>query len=500
MLGSVADLHIGERGGKPPQGVLVVTFGRRGAGQVVAVDREPGDGELGRDTAGSDQRMRETDSADSPRRAVCPEALDEGRCVSPRDLELRERGEIHQTDPIAHRPTLGRNRLAPRGTKESEWPLRGIVARPWPRDSPCIGVGCEPVRPLPSMHAPEHRAARGLSLVNRGHTEWTSCRPFLEGKVNTELKAEALPGLRDAVVTVRVAAEPPGIDCQRVHRRCAVDHPVGEEAAGAPAFHHPHARPRAQPRAVEAEGRTNKRIRVGRERDRPVHNRLDAGGRKRGHPLHGHRDDGLDPLQIRRQQLHAELRWNAVHTPRASVRFVGTDDEAVAFLAQVPAFLRVADHRELRLPSCRTGGDLRHVGGDQVLVQHRHHRQVQPYHLADFAAPGSRCVDDVRRPDGAPVGMDDPCARCAAFDCPHRFVATDLPAPRTCPGGEGPAWRAWGRRGHRSARGWLRATRRRAPADRRGPAPPTSGCEIHDPGTPRAPVRGGTLPSARPSV
>ena len=68
----------------------------------------------------------------------------------------------------------------------------------------------------------------------------------------------------------------------------------------------------------------------------PVDDGLDAGLRERRHPLHGHRDDGLDPVQLRRQQLHAELGRYAVHAPRAAVRLVGSDDEAVAFLAQIP--------------------------------------------------------------------------------------------------------------------------------------------------------------------
>ena len=254
--------------------------------------------------------------------------------------------------------------------------------------------------------------------------------------MHPELETEALRRLRHSVVAVRPRAEPARVHGQRIHRRGAVHDPVGEETTGAAALHHPHAGTRQQPRVVEPEGRTDEGVRVRRERDRPVHDGPDPGARERRHPLHGQRDDGLDPVQVRRQQLHAEVAGYAVDAPRAAVRLVGSHDEAVAFLAQVPALLRVADHRQLRLPRCHPRGDFRHPGGHQVLVQHRHHRQVHAHHGADFPAPGARRIDDVLGPDRIAAGVDDPWTRGVALDRLHRLAAPDLRASGTGAGGK----------------------------------------------------------------
>ena len=482
MGGAVDHADVGEGCRVAAEKILVVALGRRGAREVVPVRREPGDGELRGDAAGRGQRVGDPDPAHRPRRAVRPEALHEGGRVRPGDLELGERGEIHEAGPVAHRPALGRDRLPPRGAPEGgrhgarlvpcrpgaapgrsddgrriaryvpgrpgapeggRRPIRSVPCRPEggrlvPRSILCRFVAAgEPVRPLPAVHTAEHRSLRRLDRVDRRRPSWPTGRAFLEGVVHPELEAEALHRLGDAVVALRrVTAESSRIDGQRVHRRGAVDHPVGEEASGAAALHHPHARPGQHPGVVEPEGRPDERVRVRRERDRTVHDGLDAGPRERRHPFHGQRRDGLDPVQLRRQQLHAELRRHAVHAPRAAVRLVGTEDEPVALLAQVPALLRVADDRQLRLPGRSALGDLRDPGGDQVLVQHRDHRQIRPHHRADLPAPGTRRVDHVPAADRVPVGMHRPRARGGALDRPHRRMAPDLGPAGSRPRGE----------------------------------------------------------------
>ena len=72
-----------------------------------------------------------------------------------------------------------------------------------------------------------------------------------------------------------------------------------------------------------------------------------------------------------------------------------------------------------------------HLGGDEVLVQHRNHRQINSHHRADLPAPGTCRVDDVLAPDRVAAGMDHPCARGGAFNPLHRLMTPDLGAPRT---------------------------------------------------------------------
>ena len=52
--------------------------------------------------------------------------------------------------------------------------------------------------------------------------------------------------------------------------------------------------------------------------------------------------------------------------------------------------------------------DLRHVLGQDVVVLHGEHRQLQPDHAADLARPEPAGIDDVLGVDRALLGDDGP--------------------------------------------------------------------------------------------
>ena len=107
--------------------------------------------------------------------------------------------------------------------------------------------------------------------------------------MHAELQAEALDGLVDAVVAVGPGAEAAAVDGERIHRRRAMRHPVGEELARAAAFHDAHGGAGEQPGIGHAMGRPDQRVGIGREGDGAVDDGLDARRGECRHARHGPR-------------------------------------------------------------------------------------------------------------------------------------------------------------------------------------------------------------------
>ena len=121
----------------------------------------------------------------------------------------------------------------------------------------------------------------------------------------------------------------------------------------------------------------------------------------------------------------------AVDVTAGCVLLVGTEDEAAVFLAQVPRAVRFAQHAEfgqaLALALLKVGMRF----GDDVLVLHRHHGEVESHHLAGLAGviPGRR--DHVIAGDVALFGVHYPAAGGRLGDPDHRGLAVDRGTART---------------------------------------------------------------------
>ncbi len=77
---------------------------------------------------------------------------------------------------------------------------------------------------------------------------------------------------------------------------------------------------------------------------------------------------------------------------------------------------------------------LRHLVGDEVMMGHRRHRQLQPGPLAHLARIGSACVDNVFTSDGALFRLHQPFAAGCLRDVRRAALADDLHTlgPRSC--------------------------------------------------------------------
>ena len=172
------------------------------------------------------------------------------------------------------------------------------------------------------------------------------------------------------------------------------------------------------------------RVAVRRVGDRTVDDARDAGVGEHRYALAGVEDLRLEAVEVGGPQLVGELVGDAVEPHRGRLPLVRAEDVAVALLAQVVRRVGVAQERQL----VGERGELGDLLGDEVLVRHRHDRQVAAEERHDLAGAVAGGVDhDLAL--GAGLGVrgargDDPSAVGALLETDHALGAADARAHR----------------------------------------------------------------------
>ena len=329
------------------------------------------------------------------------------------DLELGEAAEVEHADPLAHRPALLSDRPEPVGATEA----RALLGR--------LAFRHEPGGALPAAARAEHGALRPQRLVQGRRLGRPPGRALLERQRDRVLVLVQLACLGAGVRPSGVVGVAARIEAPQVPLRLAFRDPFGHRLAGAARLHDAEAERAAEIIVGETVRRPDQRIAIRRVRDRAVDHARDPRFAEHGHARHRVLDVGLEPVEIVGEQLPAELGRRLLAVPgEAAVPFVGPEQQPGAFLAQVPGDVRVAHDRQ-RTTVLRDLGDRR---GDQILVLHRDHRQVQPGHAPDLARPVAGGVDHDLAGDRAGRRADAPLARGGARDTDDRHAPPDFGA------------------------------------------------------------------------
>ena len=206
-----------------------------------------------------------------------------------------------------------------------------------------------------------------------------------------------------------------GAEARDVHRkdvlsRIALGHPARQHQSDpAPLAEAGHHRAR-DPVVAHAAHRADQRIAVGSEGERTVDRLADPDAAERREVPEAHFEVGRQPLEVLRQQLHGEVLRRLQRRPDDAVRLVGADERAAALLAQVDLARVVGGVDDLLGAALK----LRQVLGDEVVVLHGEHRQLDADHLPDLAGPQSGAVHDVLGVHRALVGDAHPRSRRGA--------------------------------------------------------------------------------------
>ncbi len=150
---------------------------------------------------------------------------------------------------------------------------------------------------------------------------------------------------------------------------------------------------------------------VGRERFRPVEERVYARFRQHGHPRHCLFQNGFEMVEIFRQLVEAEIVGNVVQTPRLGVRLEGPEQHLARVFLVVGALVRHPQHRQAFEAVDGFGDDVEMLAGME--------RHGCADHLPDRMAPHARAVHD-------DVGLDVAgfiAAVCRPVDAGNLFDA-----------------------------------------------------------------------------
>jgi hypothetical protein len=322
--------------------------------------------------------------------------FEEGAGARPGDFVLGEIRDLDGADRLADRLDLGRHVVVGPGALEGRL-LVGV-----------LGAVGEPERGLQAEGVAHDRAPRHQPVVERRGLLAAALGQGLVGEGQDEAALVVLRGLDRAVFGRRVVAEAGHVHGPDVDRGLAVHHPLGEteaDAAGLAEAGHDADR---DPVVPEPRHRADHGVAVGAEGEGAVDHVLDAGPAERRDPLEAQFEPVGDAVEVGRQQLVAEVHGRAGHLPGRRARLVGPQQHALAFLPEVHVALVVdaGGQTHVRPPL----DDLRDRLGDQVVVLHGLHGQLQAGHVPDLAGPEAAGVDHHLGVDRAGLGHHVPGA------------------------------------------------------------------------------------------
>ncbi len=206
-------------------------------------------------------------------------------------------------------------------------------------------------------------------------------------------------------------------------------HPGREREADAAPLRQPGHHAAGDPVAAQAPDGPDQRVAVRREGERPIDDAAEPDRLHRRVVLERDRKLGRDAIDVVLEELRTEVPGRLAWGPRHACLLVRAHQHRAAFLADVDLAGEVERHRHLVTGLRDVVGDLLHVLGDQVVVLHREHGQLDPDHPADLARPQPTGVDDVLGVDRLAVLEADIPGRVGSLREPDdRRVLMDLGA------------------------------------------------------------------------
>jgi hypothetical protein len=134
---------------------------------------------------------------------------------------------------------------------------------------------------------------------------------------------------------------------------------------------------------VQTPDRTHQRVAVGSKSERPVDDLFDADALESGKVLEPQLQARRDAIDIRRQQIVAEVPRRFALGPGHASFLVGAHEHAVALLAHVDLAFEVDCVKHFILAF----QNFRHVFRDQVLMLHGENGKLEPHHATHLPRP-----------------------------------------------------------------------------------------------------------------
>ena len=270
-------------------------------------------------------------------------------------------------------------------------------------------------------------------MYGRGLERAAGGQLFVRIRDDEAPRVELPRGIAQVVLARGERAVARDVHAEDVVAGIALDHPLRQREADGTALREPAHAAAGDPKISFAGHRADERIAVGREGERTVHPALDADFGERGEARVADLELWQDAFDIGRQQIHAVVPGCAFRAPVARVAFIHAEQRALAERLQVGEALEVRDRHELATER----GEHRHVVGDEVVVRHWHHRQVEARHATHAPRPKTRRVHHVLRDDAPLLGDHVPVAVGPLLQIEHAVAQDEIGAAAPRGDGEG---------------------------------------------------------------
>ncbi len=183
-------------------------------------------------------------------------------------------------------------------------------------------------------------------------------------------------------------------------------HPVGQREPHAATLTEAGHHTTGAPEIAKPPDRSDQRIAIRREGERPIDNLFDACMLKGGEVSKSDFQGWRNSVEVFLQQFVSKVPRSFFWTPGNAGFFISAHEHAFAFLAKIELAIRVHDMKDFFARGLIDLFDLWHVLGNEIHVFHRKHRKLQANHASDLPRPESAGINDVLRFDRALFGND----------------------------------------------------------------------------------------------
>ena len=297
------------------------------------------------------------------------------------DQMLCEIGDFDPTHGLAHRLALRRHIVV--GPVAPEGRILPRVLRPVR----------EPERMLKPEGLPHPRTLRDQPVVKRRGLLAAALGQGFIRESHDEATLVILGRLHRAPVGGGPVPEPRDVHRPDVDGRLPVDHPFRHGQADAAALTEPGHDAHGAPVVLHPRHRPDHRVTVRAECEGAVDRLADAGVGDGGDALEPQFQPVGDALKVGVQQLMPEIPWRAADFPRRPLRLIGAEQHPVPFLPEIDIRL-IVDAAGQAAPGVL---HLVNAFGQQIVMLHRLHGDVQPGHMPDLPRPEAAAVDDIFR-------------------------------------------------------------------------------------------------------
>jgi hypothetical protein len=255
-------------------------------------------------------------------------------------------------------------------------------------------------RALPAETRAEHRARR-FELFMHGRAPQAAARfAFGARPMDAVIVAIGLnrPLLQVAPGAVR-AAEAAYVEGPQIHAGIAVEDPIRHRFAGAARSGDAGGEAASHEEIVELGREPQDRFAVGRDRYRPVDDRLDADLVEDRQSFCTGQREQLEPLHVLGEQFPAEGERRARPPATLGALLPSADRERADIGLEIKVLVGIAERRE-------RSRQIEFLLGDEILVLDDTCRKRDARHVGDAFRPESSAVDEVLATDRPMIGRD----------------------------------------------------------------------------------------------